>query len=89
MQKFSTSAESIFIKIENRVRMVLKRSFLQYYEEIRRLGYLQALTPQAGFPKIAKWPLAPPHSLSHALQIGGTPVSEKISIFCVGFGAHI
>ena len=57
MQKFSTSAESIFIKIENRFRMVLKRSFLQYYEKIRRLGYPQAVTPQAEFPKIAKWPL--------------------------------
>ena len=61
MQKISTSAESIFMKIENRFRMVLKRSFLRYYEKIRRLGYPQAVTPQAEFPKITKWSLAPPH----------------------------
>ena len=64
MQFFSTSADRIFLKIENVFCLVLKRSFLQYYEEIRRLGYLQALTPQAGFPKIAKWPLAPPQYIA-------------------------
>ena len=56
-QKFSTSTEPIFLKFEIRFWMDLKRSFLQYYEKIRRLGYPQAVTPQAEFPKIAKWPL--------------------------------
>ena len=52
--------------------MVLKRSFLQYYEKIRRLGYPQAVTHQAEFPKITKWPLAPPGyggAVSHFVSV--------------------
>ena len=63
-QKFRTSAQPIFLKIEIRFGIDLKRSFLQYIGQIRRLGCPPAPTFREDFAKIPKRPSAPPHYCS-------------------------